>query len=145
MKTPKSKVPAKLKSITRVDQKSRKTHGWYVRVRYQGITHFKFFADNIHGGKSISRKAAIAWRNDTESRLGKPRTDLPIVTVSKTPTGVVGVRLNEELNRYEISWVKPDGKKGKTSVSIRRHGPKGAFIRACKIREEKEAERLASK
>ena len=82
--------------------------------------------------------------DEIEARIGKQRTDRHIVTVSNTQTGVVGVRLNDILNRYEVSWVKPDGKQGKTSVSIRKHGRKAAFAKACDIRKQKEAERLSS-
>ena len=62
--------------------------------------------------------------------------------MSNTKTGVVGVRLNEELNRYEVSWVNDIGRQGKTSVSIRKHGKEKAFELACQIRKEKEAARL---
>jgi hypothetical protein len=39
--------------------------------------------------------------------------------------------------------VTSSGKQGKTSVSINKHGKEKAFDMACKIREEKETERLA--
>jgi hypothetical protein len=137
-------LKAKHKDISRIDQESKRTYGWYVRVRYFGMTHSKFFSDRKCGGKSSSLLAAITWRNDVEARIGKQRTNRNIVTVSNTHTGVVGVRLNDELNRYEVSWVNPQGKQGKTSVSIKKHGRKAAFAKACEIRKQKEAERLAS-
>lgn len=145
MTTKKERIlQGKHKDISRIDQESKRTHGWYVRVRYFGKTHSKFFSDGKCGGKYSSLLAAIAWRDEVEARIGKQRTDRHIVTVSNTQTGVVGVRLNDILNRYEVSWVKPDGKQGKTSVSIRKHGRKAAFAKACDIRKEKEAERLDS-
>jgi hypothetical protein len=145
METKKEKIlKTKHKDISRIDQETKRTHGWYVRVRYFGTTHSKFFSDGKCGGKYSSLLAAIAWRDEVETRIGKQRTDRHIVTVSNTQTGVVGVRLNDVLNRYEVSWVKPDGKQGKTSVSIRKHGRKAAFAKACEIRKQKEAERLAS-
>ena len=145
MTTKKEKIlQGKHKDISRIDQESKRTHGWYVRVRYFGKTHSKFFSDGKCGGKYSSLLAAIAWRDEVEARIGKQRTDRHIVTVSNTQTGVVGVRLNDILNRYEVSWVKPDGKQGKTSVSIRKHGRKAAFAKACEIRKQKEAERLSS-
>ena len=58
-----------------------------------------------------------------------------MVTVSNAGTGVVGVHLNDKLNRYEVSWVTPEGKKGKTSVSITKHGKKEAFKLAYAIRQ----------
>ena len=134
----------KHKDIARIDQEEKRTHGWYVRVRFYGKTHSKFFSDGKCGGRYSSLLAAVAWRDQTEKKLGKIRTDKHIVTVSNTTTGVVGVRLNDKLNRYEVSWVNGDGKQGKTSVSIRKHGKDLAFKRACDIRNQKESQRLAS-
>ncbi len=132
----------KHKDIARIDQESKRTHGWYVRVRFQGKTHSKFFSDKKCGGRYSSLLAAIAWRDSTEKKLGKVRTNKHIVTVSNSGTGVVGVRLNEKFNRYEVSWVTVEGKQGKTSVSVRKHGKEGAFVKACAIRHEKEKLRL---
>jgi hypothetical protein len=80
--------------------------------------------------------------NTTEKQLGKIRTDKHLVTATNSSTGVVGVRLNEKFHRYEINWVTAEGKTGKTSVSIRKHGKEAAFIKACTLRHEKEKERL---
>lgn len=132
----------KHKDIARIDQESKRTHGWYVRVRFLGKTHSKFFSDKKSGGRHSSLLSAISWRDKTEKKLGKVRTNKHMVTVSNSGTGVVGVRLNEELNRYEVSWVNKLGKQGKTSVSIKKHGKENAFIRACSIRQDKERERL---
>ncbi len=130
------------KDIARIDQESKRTHGWYVRVRFQGATHSKFFSDKKCGGRYSSLLSAIAWRDSTEKSLGKIRTNKHLVTVSNSGTGVVGVRLNSRFNRYEVSWVTTEGKQGKTSVSIRKHGRENAFLKACKIRREKESARL---
>jgi hypothetical protein len=132
----------KQKDIARIDQESKRTHGWYVRVRFQGTTHSKFFSDKKCGGRYSSLLSGIAWRDTTEKKLGKIRTNKHLVTVSNSGTGVVGVRLNDNFNRYEVSWVTTRGKQGKTSVSIRKHGKEGAFIKACAIRQEKERARL---
>ncbi|MCK4838000.1 MAG: AP2 domain-containing protein [Desulfobulbaceae bacterium] len=134
----------KHKDVARIDQESKRTHGWYVRVRFLGTTHSKFFSDKKNGGRYSSLLAALAWRDKKEKKLGKQRTDRHIVTVSNTTSGVVGVRLNDKLGRYEVSWVNRDGKQGKTSVSIAKHGKKKAFERACEIRKNKEAIRLAA-
>lgn len=58
---------------------------------------------------------------------------------------MVGVRHNEKLNRYEVSWVIQEGKQGNTSISIRKYGKEKAFELACRIRQEKDAERLGLK
>ena len=132
----------KHKDIARIDQETKRTHGWYVRVRYIGKTHSKFFSDKKCGGRNSSLLSAISWRNKKEKEIGKVRTNKHMVTITKSGTGVVGVRLNEKLSRYEVSWVNNLGKQGKTSVSIKKHGKKNAFNRACSIRQEKERKRL---
>jgi len=133
----------KHKDIARIDQDIKRTHDWYVRVRYLGKTYSKFFSDRKCGGRYSSLLAALAWRDKTEIKLGKQRTNKHIVTISNSKTGVVGVRHNTKLNRYEVSWVTAFGKQGKTSVSINKHGNARAFAMACNIRKEKETERLA--
>ncbi|MBU2538913.1 MAG: AP2 domain-containing protein [Proteobacteria bacterium] len=134
----------KHKDVARIDQEDKRTHGWYVRVRFQGTTHSKFFSDGKCGGRYSSLLAALTWRDTTEKKIGKVRTDKHLVTVSNTTTGVVGVRFNEKLNRYEVSWVNRVGKQGKTSVSVNKNGKEKAFQIACEIRKTKEAERLSS-
>lgn len=136
------RLAEKHKDIARIDQESKRTYGWYVRVRFNGEMHSKLFSDTKHGGRAPSLLAAIAWRDQTELSLGKPRTDKHIVTVSNTKTGVIGVRLNEKLNRYEVSWVDKNGKPGKTTVSISKHGKEKAFQIAYEKRQQKERERL---
>ncbi|MBC8209335.1 MAG: AP2 domain-containing protein [Desulfobulbaceae bacterium] len=138
----KKTVLDKHKDIARIDQEAKRTHGWYVRVRYLGKTHSKFFSDRKCGGRYSSLLSAIAWRDNIERQLGKIRTNKHMVTVGHSGTGVVGVRLNDDKNRYEVSWVTPLGRQGKTSVSIARHGKKKAFEQACAIRQEKERIRL---
>lgn len=133
---------AHYKDITRIDQDTKRTHGWYVRTRFQRKTHSKFFSDGKYGGQHSALLSAITWRDDTEKKIGKTRTDRHLVSVSNTTTGVVGVRFNEKLNRYEVSWVKKDGRQGKTTVSIKKHGKEKAFQLACEIRLEKEKERI---
>jgi hypothetical protein len=137
-------VLEKHKDVARIDQEDKRTHGWYVRVRFQGTTHSKFFSDGKCGGRYSSLLAALTWRDTMEKKLGKVRTDKHLVTVSNTTTGVVGVRFNEKLNRYEVSWVNGVGKQGKTSVSVKKNGKERAFQMACEIRKVKEAERLSS-
>lgn len=55
---------SKRRGISRIDQPSTRTHGWFVRVGYHerrdgsyGPRHTKFFGDISHGGK---RKALLA-------------------------------------------------------------------------------------
>ena len=132
----------KHKDISRIDQEIKTTHGWYVRVRFKGKTLSKFFSDRKYGGRYSSLLSAISWRDKTEQKLGKIRTNKHIVTHTSSKSGVVGVRLNERLNRFDVSWVTLQGKQGKTSVSIAKHGKKEALARAIAIRRENEKARL---
>ena len=132
----------KHKDIARIDQESKKTYGWYVRVRFVGKLYSKFFSDKKSGGRYSSLLSAVTWRDKTEKKLGKVRTNKHMVTVSNSETGVVGVRLNEKLKRFDVSWVNLQGKQGKTSVSIAKHGKKKALARAIAIRKEREKARL---
>jgi len=51
--------------ISRIDQPSTRTHGWFVRLGYRkrrdgsyGAKHTRFFGDVSNGGKSKALKAA---------------------------------------------------------------------------------------
>lgn len=137
-------MDGKHKHITRIDQESKKTHGYYVRVSFRNKQHSKFFSDKKHGGPSSALLAAIANRDKVRCKWGMPFTNRHLVSVSNSNTGVVGVRLNEKKNRYEISWVTPQGIQKKTSVSILKHGKEEAFARACTLRRARESERLTA-
>lgn len=138
------------KGISRIDCPERKTVGWYVRVRLKKITKSKFISDSKYGGKEAALDAAVACRNELEKELGKPRTDWVIVGENpRNNSGVVGVRRatkkyvgkdgREYFNEvYEVSWNAGREKRGRTSVSIKKYGEKGAFRRACAIRRQKE-------
>ena len=132
----------KHKGISRIEQDTKSTYGWYARVRFKGNTFSKLFSDKICGGKHSCLLLAIEWRNKIEKKLGIIRTDKHMVTLSSSGTGVVGVRLNVKKNHYHVTCVNAQGKQFKTSVSIAKYGKKEAFLKACAIRREKENARL---
>lgn len=58
------------RGISRIDQDSTRTHGWFVRVGYaadkKGIyraRHTRYFGDATHGGKKKGLEAAIKFVN----------------------------------------------------------------------------------
>ena len=60
-----SALPA---GISRIDQESTRTHGYFVRVGYHRTRegswrprHRAFFGDAGHGGKARALKAAVKW------------------------------------------------------------------------------------
>lgn len=138
------------KSISRIDQPEKHTHGWYVRVHFQGKQIAKFVPDKQHGGKKKSLLAAIKFRDETEEQIGKPRTDRPVVARRpRRKSDVVGVRHVIKLTKtasgevrenpvYEVTWSPKPNVVQRTSVSIRKYGKREAFRRACEIRKQKE-------
>jgi hypothetical protein len=139
------------KSIYRVDSEKTKTHGWIVRVHYEGQTQAKFFNDNLSPDPEKVLEMAIACRNKIEKELGKPRTDRVLASVSpRNRSGIVGIRriLKNTGGKapdgspnfsevFEVTWQGSANVVKKTSVSIAKHGEKKAFQLACAIRKEK--------
>lgn len=61
----KKRTSSRRRGISRIDQPSKRTHGWFVRVGYHerrdgsyGPRHTKFFGDASHGGKGKALTAA---------------------------------------------------------------------------------------
>jgi len=140
------------KSISRIDVEAKQMHGWYVRVYYQNKMYSKFFSDSRYDGVDEALEAAIDYRNALEKKLGKPRTERTVVTLSpRNTSGAVGVRRRRKKAQrgnpdgydvYEITWSPEPGLMKRTSVSIDRYGEAEAFRRAIEIRQEKEMESL---
>lgn len=140
------------KNISRINQPERKTVGWYVRVTFNNQQRSKFFSDHVHGGTEKALEAAIAYRNEVEEQLGKPRTErLVIAHNSRNRTGIMGVRRKTKViktktgervvnNVYEVTWNPEPGRLRRTWVSIDEYGEEAALRKACAIRREKERE-----
>ncbi len=61
--------------ISRIDQESTRTHGYFVRVGYHRTKegawrpkHRSFFGDAGHGGKEKAFKAAVKWLKDAQKK-----------------------------------------------------------------------------
>ncbi len=144
------------KGISRIDQPERKTHGWYVRVRFNGEQRAKFFSDEAHEGREGALEKAVRYRDRMERELGKPRTDrLVIASNPRNRSGIMGIQRKTKTiktptgerkikNVYEVSWNPEPGKLCRTWVSIDEYGEEAAFRKACAIRREKEREMYGS-
>lgn len=140
------------KSISRIDQPSKHTHGWYVRVVFKGQMHAKFFSDSAYGNKRAALSQAVTFRNQKEKELGKPRTNRTVVGKNaRTQTGVSGVHRVVKTSRakdgevrsstvYEVTWSPEPNVLRRTSVSIDKYGEDEAFRRAVKLRQARERE-----
>jgi hypothetical protein len=144
------------KGICRIDQPSKKTHGWYVRVSFNKKQRSKFFADDRSGGKEQGLKRAVEYRNQLEKEMGKPRTDRMVMAHNpRNSSGIMGVQRKRRVvktpegerivSRYfEVTWNPWPGKVCRTWVSIDELGEKAALLKACAIRREKEREIFGS-
>ena len=65
--------------ISRIDQDTTRTHGFFVRVGYRKTTKgwrpkaSAFFGDASHGGKAGALRAAARWLKQTKRTLPKGR------------------------------------------------------------------------
>jgi len=67
------------RGISRIDQDSTRTHGWFVRVGYTAdrkgtyrARHTKYFGDATHGGKKKALEAAIRYVNGLRRKKAVP-------------------------------------------------------------------------
>ena len=104
------------KNITRVDHEASRTHGYNVRIQWQGERRSKFFSDRIYGDRLAALFAAIDWRNATEKELGKPRTERQVLGIVYSSSGIPGVRRVREghTDYYEATWGTTAGKQART-------------------------------
>ena len=65
--------------ISRIDQETTRTHGYFVRVGYRKTAKgwrpkaSAFFGDSSHGGKSAALRAAERWLKQSRRGSGKKR------------------------------------------------------------------------
>jgi hypothetical protein len=139
------------KSISRIDDPKKKTHGWYVRVFFKGEMYSKFFSDARFGEAGDGLIEAVRYRDELEQKLGKPRSERTIVKLSpRNQSGVIGVRRRRKSSGkkgrkdgydvFEVTWSPEPGKMKRTSVSIEKYGEAEAFRIACEIRKSREHE-----
>ncbi|MEX2397310.1 MAG: hypothetical protein WD491_09800 [Balneolales bacterium] len=59
------------KNISRIDQPSKNTHGWFVRIRRDGNKVSKFFSDGKYGGREEALDKARTYRDENLSKWEK--------------------------------------------------------------------------
>lgn len=65
--------------ISRIDQETTRTHGYFVRVGYRKTAKgwrpkaSAFFGDSSHGGKSAALRAAERWLRQSRRGTAKKR------------------------------------------------------------------------
>ena len=141
------------KSITRMDYK--KNTGWYVRVKFKGEEHRKYFGDSVLGGYEESLEAAIQWRDEKERELGKPHTERMVISKPGSDLGVIGGRrtiswtgaTDKEGNPlpnytpvYVVTWSPEPNVRKQSSFSTEKYGEEEARKMAIELRKQKEME-----
>jgi hypothetical protein len=76
----KRKLNPAMRGITRIDQASTRTHGYFARLGWHyrsddsyGPRHTAFFGDMSHGGKRAALVAAQAWRDEILKKDAKKK------------------------------------------------------------------------
>lgn len=120
-------------NITRMDYP--KAHGYFVRVTWKGVQRAKLFSDGVYGDRFAALAAALDWRDKVTKELGKPKSGQPV----RPDIGVNRV-IKEGRDVYEATWLV-NGKQGRTSYSVRKHGVKQARALALAARQRALARR----
>jgi hypothetical protein len=140
---PVPKKTTRHKNITRIDHPAKRTYGYNVRVAWKGKKYGKFFSDGVYGDRLGALAAAIEWRDSTEKKIGKPRTEHQVIGFnSRNKTGYTGIRRMKRGDKdyLEVSWVVYGDRPRKTATaySITKHGEKKALKLAIRARKRGE-------
>ena len=137
--------PYKTPGICRIDQPSHRTHGFFVRVAYQGKIHSAFFSDKKFSGQAQALAAAQAHHLKLRQELGMPRQrsrrwNAEIVR-RRGRSGIQGVRRviirgqsGRRLKFWLAMWSPELGVVRKKQFSIRKHGEEKAKRLALRAR-----------
>ena len=125
------------KGITRIDRPEKRTHGYQVRVFWRKQRHQSFFSDATYGDRLAALDAALRWRDETEERIGKPRTERMVYGDAQ------GVHQRGDV--FEATWVMYDEegrpRQRRTNYSIAKHGAAKARRLARNARKRGEQQR----
>jgi hypothetical protein len=131
--------------ISRIDQPSRRTHGFFVRVSWQGQIFSGFFADKKYGGCEQALATAQKFYLTLRKKLGKPaqrsrRWNAEVVR-RKGRSGIQGVQrvINRQVKPWRKYWLalwSPElGVVRRKQFSIRKYGEKKAKNLAIRARQ----------
>jgi hypothetical protein len=150
---PARKKTTKYKGVTRIDRDAGRQsdgrritapHGSMVRVFWRKARHQAFFSDRTYGDRLAALDAAVAWRDHTEERIGKPRTDRTVIGYANSNTGELGISRRTVRGHavFEVAWHDPSGKTRRTAYSIDKNGEKRALQKAKKARRPDKLRRV---
>jgi hypothetical protein len=127
--------------ISRIDQREKRTHGYFVRLTRNGKIYNAFFADRRSGGKA---KALAAARVHYQKLLKKhgtmSRRTWAQLKRRPSTSGIVGVRKlrvrrgSHDLWYWMATWSPQLGVVRRKMFSVRKHGATQAKALAVKAR-----------
>ena len=141
------KSPA-FRHIRRLDNASRATHGWVVRMQRHNQSAARMFSDSVWGGKQAALAAARAWRaQQTEpqaeyvhqlwrrNRLRRNNSS-GLVGVARYERKPAGDQKSGGIAFWLASWIDEHGASRKRKFSVKRWGERGSRRKAIEEREQ---------
>lgn len=88
-------------NISRIDQHSKNTFGWFVRIRRDGNKVSRFFSDGKYGGKEESLEEARTYRDENLGQWVKfaKNPDRTMHLGKKTNVGHPGIRYMTKIKK----------------------------------------------
>jgi len=136
--------PAKTPGISRIDQPSHRTHGFFLRATRQGAIFSAFFSDKTYGGRAQALAAAVEHRGKLLKILGLPaqksRRDWAEMPRRNGRSGIVGVqrvinrRVRPWRKYWQATWSPERGVVQTRQFSIRIYGEEKARQLAIRAR-----------
>lgn len=131
-------------AISRIDQPSKKNHGFYVRITHRGKCVAKYFPDKKSGGKTKALKLAREFRDALLKKMPKAKREAAARKRRKIPqSGTTGVTHvvskatgGKSYDYWQAAWQDKQGKRRTAKFSISRYGTKKALTMAKNARRE---------
>ena len=131
-------------AISRIDQPSKKNHGYYVRITLRGKSIAKYFPDKKSGGKTKALKLAREHRDGLLKKMPKAKREAAARKRRKIPqsgtTGVTHVVSNatggKSYDYWQAAWQDSSGKRRTAKFSISRYGSRKALTMAKSARRD---------
>lgn len=139
------------RNITRIDidpgDGKIGTHGYEVRFMRRGEKFEKFFGDSACGGKRKALAAARQYRDELEAQFPPySRKEVAEIKSKRNTSGIVGVRLAEEVDRrwpnepvylyWVAQWSPKPGVRKTKRFSVDKYGEEDALRLAMKARKD---------
>ena len=131
-------------AISRIDQPSKKNHGYYVRITHRGKGIAKYFPDKKSGGKAKALKLAREYRDSLLKKMPKAKREAATRKRRKIPqSGSIGVTHvvskaagGKSYDYWQAAWQDSRGKRRTAKFSISRYGSKKALTMAKNARRD---------